>query len=187
MSIIKEDLNCPNCQKKNRIKIHNEVTSEEIINIIDRSLFKITCSSCKQEMIVEYPLKVVAPDYIVYFKPEESFNIGEEKEYMRICLNFADFKEKLLILNDSLNDIAIEFIKQFLLTQLDENIKKEVTDIRYDGQNEENLIFYLLGVKKSIGCRKEFYDEILKKSKIKKSDKAIIVDSHTYKNYFKLR
>lgn len=188
MTVTKEDVRCPNCKKKNRIKIRSEVSSEEIDKIVDRSLFKVKCLSCGETIVVEYPLKVTGDNYIVYYTPCKTKTIEDEhREYMRICDTFDDFKEKLLIMNDSLNDIVIEFIKDYVLTQIDDDIKKEVRDIRYDGSDEEKIIFYLIGANQSIGCSKEIYSNILKKSKIKKIDKCVNIDHQTYQKYFKLR
>ncbi len=188
MSIIKEDFKCPKCKKKNRIKIHQEVSSEEIDKIIDRSFFKVECLSCHEPIVLDYPLKVIDDNYIVYYTPTKTEEIEDEyHEYMRICDTFDDFKEKLMIMYDGLNDIVIEFIKDYVYNQIDEKLQKEVRDIRYDGSNEENLIFYLLGAKQSVGCNKKIYMNILNKCKIKKIKKCINVDHQTYKKYFKMR
>lgn len=188
MASIKEDFKCPNCKKKNRIKIRKEISSEEIDKIIDRSLFKVECLSCHEQIVLDYPIKVIDNNYIIYYTPTETNEIEDEyHEYMRICDTFDDFKEKLMIMNDNLNDIVIEFIKDYVFNQLDKDIKKEVRDIRYDGCNEKNLIFYLIGAKQSVGCDKELYNSILKKCKIKKIDKCVNIDHETYRKYFKMR
>lgn len=188
MATLKEDVRCPNCKKKNRIKMRSEVSGAEIDKIVDRSLFKLKCLSCGESIVVESPLKVTGDNYIVYYTPCETKEIEDEhREYMRICDTFDDFKEKLLIMNDSLNDIVIEFIKDYVLAQINDEIKKEVRDIRYDGSNEENLIFYLIGASQSVGCSKEIYSNILKKSKIKRINKCVNIDHQTYWKYFKVR
>lgn len=188
MASIKEDFKCPNCKKKNRIKIRKEISSEEIDKIIDRSLFKVECLSCHEKIVLDYPIKVIDDKYIIYYTPTETNEIEDEnREYMRICDTFDDFKEKLMIMNDNLNDIVIEFIKDYVFNQLDKDIKSEVRDIRYDGCNEKNLIFFLIGAKQSVGCDKELYKNILKKCKIKKINKCVNIDHETYRKYFKMR
>lgn len=188
MTTSKENFKCPNCKKKNRIKIHSEVSSEEIDKIVDKSFFKVECPSCHEKIVVEYPIKVYDDNYTIYYTPTSTKEIEDEhREYMRVCDTFDDFKEKLLIMNDSLNDIVIEFIKDYLLTKLDDELKKDIKEIRYDGSNEENLIFYLLGAKQSVGCSKEIYANILKKCKIKKINKCVNIDYQTYRKYFKMR
>lgn len=185
----KEDFKCPKCGKKNRIKIYDTLSSDDIPNIITRDIFTKECPECHEKTTVEYGVTVTGENFIVVFTPSsnEDVDIQIKKDIMRVCDTFDDFKEKLMILNDGYNDIIIEFIKEFLLKQMDEDMRNETTEIRYDGDNEENLIFYLRGCNKAIGCGKYFYNELLKKSKIKKIDRCINIDSNTYHNYFHLR
>lgn len=188
MASIKEDFKCPKCKKKNRIKIRSEISSEEIDKIIDRSIFTVECLSCHEKIILDYPLKVIDDNYIIYYTPTKTEEIASEyHEYMRICDTFDDFKEKLMIMHDGLNDIVIEFLKDYSLNQLDDELKREVRMIRYDGCNEENLIFYLIGAKQSIGCNRTLYENILKNCKIKKIKKCVNIDHDTYRSYFKMR
>ncbi|MCX4364756.1 MAG: CpXC domain-containing protein [Bacilli bacterium] len=188
MATQKEDFKCPNCKKKNRIKIKREVTSKDIDKIIDRSLFKVKCLACGETVTVDYPIKVVDKDFVIYYTPCSSAEIEDEfHEYMRVCDTFDDFKEKLLIMQDSLNDVIIELTKDYLVSTLDEKIKKEIRDIRYDGNNAEHLIFYLIGANQSVGCNKEIYQKLLKKFKIKKIQKCVNIDHQTYRKYLKKR
>lgn len=185
----KEDFKCPKCGKKNRVKIYDTLPSEEIPNIITREIFTKECSECHEKTTLEYKVKVVDDNYIVMFTPSsaEEVELSERREIMRVCDTFDDFKEKLMILYDGYNDIIIEFIKEFLLNQMDDEMREDTLEIRYDGENEENLIFYLRGANKSIGCGKYFYQELLKKGKIKKIDRCINIDSNTYHKYFHIR
>ncbi len=187
MALKKIDVHCPKCNKKNRIKIRENFTEEDIPNLVDRSALKHTCLICGESWTLDYPIKVESDDYLILYTKEEISDELEEKKVMRVCHTYEDFKEKLLIFNDNLNDIVIEFIKDFLYRKLEDSIKKEVTEMRYDGSNDNELIFYLLGVKKSIGCTKEFYESIKKQSKLKKSKGCIEVHSSNYHKYFKLR
>lgn len=188
MATFKEDFKCPNCKKKNRIKIKSEISSKDIDKILDRSLFKVKCLACGESVTIDYPIKVVDDNFIIYYTPCSTEEIEDEnREYMRVCDTFDDFKEKLLIMKDSLNDLIVELVKDYLVLELDEKIKKEIRDIRYDGQNEGHLIFYLIGANKSIGCSKEIYAKLLKKFKIKKIKKCVNIDHQTYRKYLKKR
>ena len=95
MATQKEDFKCPNCKKKNRIKIKSEVTSKDIDKIIDRSLFKVKCLACGEEITIDYPIKISDESYVIYYTPCSSEAIEDEiHEYMRVCDTFDDFKEK---------------------------------------------------------------------------------------------
>lgn len=188
MTSIKYDIKCPKCNHKNRFKVNNTFSESFINDIINKNIFKLVCSNCKQEIMVEYPFKVVGSNYVIYYTPTLNQEIDdEEKEYMRVCDTFEDLKEKILILNDNLNDIVIEFIKEFLLNNLDEELKSETTDIRYNGINKETIEFSLIGAKKIIGCNKDFYFKIVKKLKTKPIKKCVLIDKYTYKKYYKMR
>lgn len=106
---------------------------------------------------------------------------------MRVCDTFADLKEKLLIYNDNLNDIIIEFIKTFLLDKMDDELKDTSTELRYNGIDGENILFSIIDSDKIIGCNKVFYDNLKKKMKIKKIKKCILIDKDTYQKYYKMR
>lgn len=185
----KEYFKCPKCGKKINIKIYDVLNNDDIPNIITREIFTKECPFCHEKVTVEYPIKVIGDNYVVIYTPSKDEEIKDEnkKDIMRICDTFDDFKEKLMILYDGYNDIIIEFIKEFLVKQMDEEMKSDLKEIRYDGDNEENLIFYLRGCETHIGCGKYFYDELLKKSKLKKVDKCVLIDFNTYHNYFRLR
>ena len=188
MSSLKIDFRCPKCRKKTRTKLYRDVDSSKIRNIYDRSLFSVTCPYCYDVSVLDYSIIVYGENYsVLYCVNEDKLEFSKEKEIKRIVKNYSDLKEKLLILEDKYNDILIEFIKEFLLNQLDKELVKYITDIRYDGSNEDSLIFYLVGINKSIGCKISFYEELLKQSEFKNIDSCIEVDKESYHNYFRLR
>jgi hypothetical protein len=188
MTAIKYDIKCPKCSTKNRFKVNDVIDSSKSNSIIDKSIFHLSCKNCKQDIYVEYPFKVVGSNYIIYYTPTKNDAIEEEMhEYMRVCDTYEDLKEKLLIFNDNYNDIVIEFIKSFLLTQIDEDLRKTLTDIRYNGNNNDNLLFSLIGSDKIIGCNKVFYTNLIKKMKFKKINKCVLVDKYTYTKFYKMR
>lgn len=187
MTKIKSDLKCPKCKKKNRIKLYDEVT--EITKVIDRSLFTFTCSSCQENITIDYPFILKRENYIIYYTPTSNSSIKDTsgKKIKRVCDTYIDLKEKILILEDGLDDIVIEFIKLFLVELMNEEDKKNITDIRYNSKEDNQLIFYLFGINQSIGSSINFYENIKKKSKCKTIKDACVVDSKTFNDYFKMR
>lgn len=188
MATIKNDIKCPKCKKKNRIKIYEEVNKEQVKDIISREIFTTECKDCKEKIVIDYPMKIRGENYLIYYTPG-SCDVVKDKtaEILRVCDTYEDLKEKLLILEDGLNDVVIEFIKKFFYNQLDVNTQRELKDLRYDGICDNNIVFYLVGVNKSIGCTLEFYNQIKDKSKVKKIKKCVVVDQHTYRKYFRMR
>lgn len=184
---VKDDYKCPKCKKKNRYKIYDEITSNQIPKIIDRTLFTFTCSECHEKITIDYPVILKNKDYIIYYTPSSDKSLKDKSPYSikRVCDTYDDLKEKILILEDELNDIIIEFIKAFLLTQIPE--RDEVTNIRYNSKDNNNLIFHLFGINKDISCHINFYYDLKDRSKLKKIKDAIVIDNLTFRKYFKMR
>ena len=185
---IKEEYVCPKCKQKNKIKLTSEVSSSDIPKIISRELFRHECKKCGETVNVEYPLKVVGDDYLIYFTPGENKDIEDNsKNILRICDTYDDLKEKLFILEDKLDDIVIEFIKNYIKNTLSDEIAKDVVRIRYNSKEEDTLFFSLIGADMFANCTMEQYYAMKKKLKIKKTNKCVLIDEYTYVNFYKMR
>lgn len=187
MTVVKNDIKCPKCNHKERVKVYSEITSERVSDIIDRSLFLVTCKKCQEKITIDYPLRFIGDNYEINYTPGHDKVISEcsSKSVSRTCDTYRDFKEKVLILEDNLDDVVLEFIKEFLLKNLEDS--SDVEEIRYNGRDEQYLYFYCFGVNKNISCLSVFYEGIVKRSKVKKIKDFTIIDSTTYRKYFKLR
>lgn len=185
---IKEDFICPKCKQKNRIKLTKEVNAEQIEKIISRSIFRHACKKCGEKIDVEYPLKVIGANYLVYFTPGSNEEINDNsKSILRVCDTYDDLKEKIFILEDNLNDIVIEFIKDYIKNNLDDERMKNLTRIRYNSKENDTLYFSLIGLDILAECSLEQYNNIEKLLKIKKINKCVLIDEYTYSNFYKMR
>lgn len=188
MATIKYDIKCPNCNSKNRFKVNDEFDEKKVMDIINRKVFSLSCKNCHQQIFIEYPFKISSDKYIIYYTPTKRCELKEKyHDYMRICDTFDDLKEKLLIYNDNLNDIIVEFIKTFIFEQMDGSLKSSATELRYNSIYDEMILFSIIGTDQIIGCNKVFYDNLNKKMKFKKIKKCVLVDKYTYRNYYKMR
>lgn len=184
----KIEYKCPACKKKNRIKIVTEINKENVEKVITREIFKYNCKDCNESIYLDHELIIETDKYFILYLPTQPKDINvSSNKIMRICDTFDNLKEKLMIFEDDLFDITIEFIKDYIKSRLEEEALKDLEEIRYDGKNEENLLFYLLGVKKTVGIPISFYEEIFKKLKYKKINKCVLIDNNTYSNYYKMR
>ena len=181
MAVSKIDFNCPSCSKKNRIKIKNVYSNEEITDIIDRSIFKVKCTKCDKETTLDYPFTYICDDYIIYYNMEDTI---EDNKTKRICKTYDDVKEKLLIFNDNLNDIVIEYIKLFIESELKK--EKVFTEVRYDSLINNELRFYVINKKEYANISIDFYNDLLSKGKLKEVKGAAIIDANTCLKYFHL-
>ena len=187
--IKKEDFSCPKCQHKNRVKIIEIVEKDKITKVIDKSIFKQECKKCHEIISVEYPLKVQGNDYLIYYTPGKNLALEKSASKInRVCDTYEDLKEKILILEDDLNDIIIEVVKNEIKNSLEHLDIKNIADlerIRYNSKNENYLNFSLVGIGKLVGFEITKYQKLEKKIKIKKIDKSVLIDEYTYKNYIR--
>lgn len=186
---IKEDYICPKCKTKNRIKIYSSVSREEIKKVIDKSIFTHECKKCQEKVSVEYPLKVIGNNYTIFYTPSQNETINDcPSQINRVCDTYADLKEKILILEDNLNDILIEEIKNQIKNNLDIlDIKKsgDIERIRYNSRDESNIYFSLVGINQLVGISISHYQNMESKITLKKINKSILIDEYTYKNYIR--
>ena len=167
------DFICPHCNNKERVSIFDELDVSSINEVLDRSKFTHTCEKCNQKTVLDYSFKFHGNGYILFY----SKNNKIEKNVKRICYDFGDLKEKIMIFEDGLNDILIEYFKHYINKQINKN-----DELRYDGSDEENIIFYNLDTKDSLGIKKELYDYFLNKFKFEdKND--VEVNSESFIKY----
>lgn len=186
MNYIKEDFKCPNCNKKFIIKIYKEVSEDVVPSIITRDFFKQVCPHCKNEVITDYELNINTPNYYIYYTPMKDSDKPLVKDITRVCDTYDDLKEKILIFEDGLNDILVEFLKMYIKNELKTDDRFSLKCIRYDSKNEDNLIFSLVGDNQNIGIPITMYDKLYSKCKFKKIKKGIVIDNSNYYKYFKL-
>ena len=181
MNYIKEELKCPSCNKKLKVKVYNSFNESKITDIINKDIFKVTCNNCNESFYVDYPFELDASKYHLFYTPYDIKNIDIIKNKInRVCNTFDDLREKILIFEDDLNDIVIEYLKAYVGGSLkDDNIK----DIRYDSIIDDRIIFALIGINQNAGIEKKVYDELLKKAKIKDN---IEINQSNYEDYIKV-
>lgn len=170
---------CPYCNSNNEFTLKDELNQDDIEQILTKKIFEFKCFKCQKKFNIDYPLLFSCNQYFISYK--KTIKNVKKHSVLRLCQNFDDFKEKILIFNDSLNDILIEFLKDY--------IKKQTSDdlfLRYDSFDEKKIVFYDLQNQKYLGISKEFYDNLLKNAKIKKINKMIIVDQDSYIKYIKV-
>ena len=181
MAVSKIDFNCPSCGKKNRVKIKNLYSKEDITDILNREIFKVECSKCNKTTILDYPFTYEDDKYIIYYNMEDTI---EEDKIKRTCKTFDDIKEKILIFNDDLNDVVIEYIKLFIESELKkDNIFSEV---RYDSLINDELRFYVINKKEYANISYSFYEDLISKGKLKEVKDAAVIDANTCLKYFHL-
>jgi transposase-like protein len=165
------DFYCPHCKNKKRITINDEFNESNINSLLDRSIFKVKCNKCNNETIIDYNFILKTKNY--------SISYGKSKDVNRITYTYDDFKEKVLIFEDKLNDILIELMKKKLNHDINSN-----HELRYDGMNKTQLIFYSIDSNESYAMNKELYEYYKNKYKIE-DIKDIEITSDNFDKYIK--
>lgn len=165
------DFVCPSCKHKKRITINDEYNETHIDKLLDKSIFKLKCDNCKTDILLDYNFVLRTKKY--------SISYGDAKDVDRVCKSIDDFKEKVLIYEDNLNDIFIELAKK----KIEHELNKEL-DLRYDGCDDDKLIFYSLTEENSYAFNRELYDYYLKKYKTPDL-KDVEINYLNYFNYIK--
>ena len=169
------DIICPGCKNKERATVYDELGIDSLNSVLDRSKFIHECSKCKQKTVLDYSFKFEGHGYKILYTTEEK----HEKGYKRICTSFKDTKEKIMIFEDGLNDILIEYFKVYIQKQIS---RKD--ELRYDGIVDDTICFYDVDSTDTLGVKKELYDYFLNKFKIKEKD-DIEVNNETFIKYIK--
>ena len=188
MSYKKEEVKCPKCGKKIRVKVYTKFDESQVADILDRSIFEIECSKCGNKTYTDYQVDLETPNYYLYYTPASD----KSKKYVkgkitRVCDTYSEFKEKILIFEEGLNDILIEFIKMYIKNELKGEELEEYKEVRFDSLIDDNIIFTLVGLKKNVAIKKDFYNHLLEHSKIKEPRKAIVLDRNNFWKYHKMK
>lgn len=182
MTYIKETIKCPKCNKNIRIKIKKELNENDFSSIINRDIFKYKCDNCSNEVLIDYPFIFEVENYSVIYKTSEQKE-NHDKKFLRICTDFDEVKEKILIFHAGLNDIMIEFIKKYIESLLE----KERCFLRFDSVDDTNIVFYELDEKEYLGFSLDNYKKLLDHSKIKKLAGYVEINSDNFHKYIKVR
>lgn len=174
-------ITCPNCNNKFDYNFKDEFTTEDINGIITKEIFKIKCKHCHKEIMFDYPFTFKDEDYVISYNLKNIQNDG--KKIMRYCQSYDDFKEKLLIFSASLNDILIEFIKEYIKS----NVENKNIELKFDSVDKENIVFYDIINKQYMGLNLSLYNSLFEHSKIKQTKGMIEINDTNYMKYIKVK
>lgn len=178
-------LACPHC--KNKIKLNKyeafQKDSNDMSMIFDDSLVKYSCPLCHNEIIIvghlvfyDLARKIVI---VLIGAGEnekaviESINKNFEGFKARIInTSYADFKEKVLIMESNLNDIACEIYKNKVLNELniDHNDLKSIHIVITRDLKPIGIVINAKDYSKTIEFSESIYYDI--KSKVDELDVA---------------
>ena len=151
---------CPYCKQEFEMDIYDSVNVKEDRDLRDRcvsgEIFQHECTNCHKEYLVQNDL--------LYTDPEHKFVIWVSKEpvkgvdlssfvkqldkagyTLRRCATVKEFVEKIQILEDGVNDIAVELAKYDCFIEFVDNKKGNPADVTsIDYQRTENDVMKII-------------------------------------------
>lgn len=149
-TFIKKDVACPNCGSTKKLTIISAVNSLENPElkekILKENFFDFECPSCNYRCSLMYPM--------VYHDPKKGYMIGlyrsgskgskvEAPSYIsgitkRRVKDLQELKEKILIFDNNMDDVALEMVKNAILEIFkksygSDNIKAYFSKLTKDG------------------------------------------------------
>lgn len=131
-------IECPHCQKESVVRplehINIDRTPEMREKVQDLSCFRWTCPNCGVHSLVMQPCLYhdMANEFMVWLN-EEKPSAAEfeplEGYQLRWVTDFNSFREKINILENGLDDRAVEIMKYLLLAQLTHDL--DVVELLY--------------------------------------------------------
>ncbi len=150
-------VNCPACFEDGSFRIYSSIDVSENPaikeDIFSREIFKFTCPSCGEEILVAYDCTYTDPDnkYIIALvsgSDKESLSALRVKDHtLRIVTSINEFVEKIALCEDGIDDKVAELYKIMLEDQFeDERPGSKLLGIFYGGRDFEsnNLVFFII-------------------------------------------
>ena len=185
--IINEKFTCTNCHVESDFKMYKSVNvsldPELKDKVISGEIFKWTCPNCGETLYIHYDLLYhdMENEFMIYYSPNNCEQLN--KDVANSCRNLKGMQrkiyrtvdsmnrliEKINILEEGLNDIAIEFGKLMLKVDKNNEIPNDC-DLYFErcitvkGEDNKQLLFRL------------FKEEKLQKE-------MVVIQSDAYNNY----
>ncbi|WP_322173390.1 CpXC domain-containing protein [Acutalibacter caecimuris] len=129
---IVKDIICPQCGESQKYRLYTSVNAQEHPelkqSVLDETLFDWRCQRCSYFAAMAYPFVYLdnQAKYVVCLTPGGSGSAVEPTEAMRDYIkrrvkNLAELKEKVLIFDNGLDDVAVELMKNALCSIIKRN------------------------------------------------------------------
>lgn len=189
-TFIKKDVACPVCGSTKKLTIISAVNAQENPElkekILKENFFDFECESCKNRSVLMYPL--------IYHDPKKGYMIGLYRSgskgskveapasiknlTKRRVKDLTELKEKILIFDNSLDDVAVEMVKNAVLEIFkksygSDNVKAYFSKLTKDGGIEFALFIGNETAPRYHATKKDIYDnccEILRSLNFKEPE-----------------
>lgn len=149
---IVKDIVCPQCGESQKYKLFSSINAREHPDlkrsILEETLFDWRCDRCSYFAAMAYPFVYIDNEagYVVCAAPGGSGSTLEVtpalKTYVkRRVKNLAELKEKILIFDSKLDDVAVELVKNALCTIIRRSYNNARLHAYFSRMEDEKLEF----------------------------------------------
>ena len=191
------------CDNSFEVEVPEEIdldTGKYLEEIQNGSFFSFTCTACGKVHKPEFPLSVFWPSKNLNFEvlPEQERgefqrrkkdSAGKETGTLETIIGYPELADRLAVIKDGFDPVAVEAIKYFLHLKADEQYPDDVIDIWYYGNTDNSLEFHIHGIRANeVAVMKiplSLYHKTL--DDYKKSPKSEVFASLKLRNYLSVK
>jgi hypothetical protein len=153
---MKPNINCP-CGKNFSIEFEEEVdldqNPEYIEEIFNGTFMSFFCPACGKKHKPEYRITLLwkSENLKLEVLPElergEFYRRKDEKVSFETVIGYPEMAERLAVIADGLEPVAIETLKYYLLAKAEENYPGRDINAWYHEKNDSGVVFHLDGIR----------------------------------------
>jgi len=153
---MKQNINCL-CGKNFFIEIEEEVdldqNQEHIEKIFKGTFMSFSCPACTKRHKPEYRIvllwksKNLKLEVLPELERGEFYRRKEENVSFETVIGYPEMAERISVIADNLEPVAIEALKYYLLLKAEENYPERDINAWYQKKDDSCLVFYLDGIK----------------------------------------
>ena len=195
------------CEKSFETEIPEEINldieSSYLDQILDGSFFNFSCPSCGKNLKPEFRLAVFWPSknisYDVFTELERGEFYRTKKNAikpsssqfpMETLIGYPEMSERIAVLKDGFEPLAIEAIKYFLHIKADEQYPDDELEISYFGFDEQKTLeFHIQGIRQNEVAVMKIPSSLYQKTleDIKNNPKSEIFKALKISNYLSVK
>ncbi len=170
---IMKDIICPQCGEAQKYRLYTGINGTDNPDlkqqIMNEELFNWRCQRCNYLADMAYPFIYTDNEkrYIICLSPMGTDNIEPpstfENYVKRTVKNLSELKEKILMFDQSFDDVAMELVKNALCGILKQTYKVNRIHAYFSRENEGELEFaiYLPGKSEAVyhSTREDVYEQ----------------------------
>ncbi len=149
---IVKDIVCPQCGESQKYRLYASINAKEHPDlkqgILEETLFDWRCKRCNYFAAMAYPLVYIDNEagYVVCLAPGGSGSTVETTPLLQTYVkrrvkNLAELKEKILIFDGKLDDVAVELVKNALCTIIKRSYNNTRLHAYFSRMEDEKLEF----------------------------------------------